>query len=1171
MVKISSLKKPIEPRVSNSKSGPQTAFKSTPSSKKIRFFSKKWQLWVTACSAIVLMLGASWIVVKFAFPSKDPKASISQSELIEYAKEHQANQEHEKVIELLQGGLPDFYSQGNTEALKIYVQSRTRIALPKNRHISVSIQLLQKIVIENPSDHQSLETLFALCNSSQQDALAVDYGRQLCDLQPGNLDARFSLAQVLIRQNNFEEAQTIASQLAAGDPTNYDVVRLAMDCMIRQKISDEKIEAWIEGLTSSTNPPIGASVNPLNARKYDRSKTFRDHQFLLAEALGDKENAKSILESLAQAQSTDHLVGSSGDLLLDALDALGKPTDALSVAEVTRANTETESNVNPQDQMELIYRYLQSGQYDELVSFVEQDVRGTNSYNEQVVAAVFLAEFFGGNQKQLPELAKEMESFPSRLANQWAGILKLLSSKNVDENRLIEATQIALRAYPSSPYLRFILGATYDSMKEYDLAIGQFRLATKIAPAWSEPRIRLAKIYMSRRDFQRAQMESATALRGNSKSPEAYDLLLASTVKLLQRNEMPSTMVNKITTSARIFLESLEKESARELLLAVIHRLELNADLADECVEKFVALEQNISLKEFEILESLVTSPLLQQKLDFRRQEMFGMSDGKIFQRAIQIAKESGESSALKYLSEVEVLDQPLPEFTRNLMVCKMLESIQSPNAKGNWMELASKHRANKTVLELAIVSRSVLSDFAKRRELIEWIKEKNPKGMTWQIEEVSLMLDEDPSEKRAAQAILKVHEIIKQVPTMARAYGLMAVGYQRVKQPHKSIETLEKGIQNCGNHPVLALRLAEMYLEKKEYSRAIVLAEKVHNTKPASFELRQRLVKILLDSNAFGSAAKALKTDLPKSPIDDDRDFAIVRAYALATAKSGSLDEAAVNEILTMLGELPAQSQRWFDLWIDTLGAEKVPNEVAMEGLVGSEKWCDFNSMQRRRQVSKAMRKIANRAARREEQEKNFQLALEMLQPVLDGTPTSTDRLIEATLNQRLGMTQKAIEIYFQVGQSKAIARHRAIALNNLAMLIVQGEDNSGEDNSGASSESLQRAEKAVRQAISLDSQPDYLDTLAQILEQSGKRADVIATLKNGIRNYPEHLGIRIRMIETLQAKEIFDVAGRELDELSRMLTSSNRSSTSEQMRIRKLREAQIKFDQIKTSLPVE
>ena len=123
--------------------------------------------------------------------------------------------------------------------------------------------------------------------------------------------------------------------------------------------------------------------------------------------------------------------------------------------------------------------------------------------------------------------------------------------------------------------------------------------------------------------------------------------------------------------------------------------------------------------------------------------------------------------------------------------------------------------------------------------------------------------------------------------------------------------------------------------------------------------------------------------------------------------------------------------------------------------------------------------------------------------------------------------------------------ANIKVVALNNLAMLLVQGGE-------------TEKAEASVRDAIALAENANLIDTLAIVLEAQGNKQQAIDLLNLKIKEYAADVNLRVRLARLLMDADQLDAASEVMKAISSMATSESVDyATWKQIRELRLRQS--------------
>lgn len=1011
-------------------------------------------VWLTAAFCLCLMIGLTGFVFVRIMSAPEPEV-LAKTAMAESTKHFEAER-YSDVIDLLKDHVPVLSDMESTEGLRMFADSCLKVPLPRNRHLGMATEVYRRIFGLNQQDKEAVVRLAEIYAASGEVKDAILFTKHAVELNPVNIEWRLKLAELLMEQEDFDQAMTTIGKALQINPVNRKAIESMISAMVAGSTSDEEIMQFIDDYSSKQNE-VG----------------LQDEMRLMhARAVGNDEVLQILIDRIAEYRSSgkDHAqwmaeATSKGDVLLS-------------------TKLIEESSQTDDDPKEMLYRHLQQNGFER----VRQQLADLKPYTDpELIVIEFFAAWLSGDS-ELQSIAERLTGIETQFARIWQPVLLQLA---VDDsaNKLLRETQAALKVFPGSPWLYLIQSRAYSVHGEFDLAIQSLRIATKANPQWAQSRIELASLLLSRGDFVNAFGEAVAAIRTSPESSVGYELAIVSALEILNDQKTLSTPAqDALITTLGIIQDTATDESSRQLLLAVTARLSKDQQAANQIVDSLLASD-DVSSRQLNILALLTTNRRTQAQIEERMTRASGISTKQLLQQTFAVGSESGPEAARKFLTEFRNNGQPLPDLTVRLAFAELLGKIDPQQALKEWSSIAETYRNNARIIAGILGNPVLKPDHDLRRRLIAWLQQATSEdSLQWQWHEIRLLLDEDDSEQSAASIALRINNLLKQSPESSEGYELMVIAMERLKQPDKVVNALETAIKNGVERDIFRLRLAELLLARGLADRASEHA-KIAGISNSPL-IKQRAANILLANNEYQSAVEILTPLVPENISDSDDDFLLLSAFAVASANLGR-----AGNVVPQITKLAEENERWFRLVVEVCVLAKTPLSTATTLLEKAEQWAATDAGKLRR-LAGAWKKLAARS----QQPQHWLSARRVLEKIALTEFTDQDKLVLCSICHRSGQESQAVKIYETLVATATGNEIRAIALNNLALHECrQGE--------------FAAAEDKAKEAIQISPRPEFVDSLVTIYVDQLKIEKAISLLKESQSQWPSSTKLRDRL----------------------------------------------------------
>lgn len=342
--------------------------------------------------------------------------------------------------------------------------------------------------------HMNLAYLYVLKGSPEKTAAEL---REVLRLDPGNADAGYKLARLLLSQGHPEECIRLGEDARRAGRLTPPLAVLLGDAYLKKGDVGKAEESYLLVLGAQDgNPDALLGLALVSQAKGDASaaslyltrakEAIADSPELLysfavaALKTGLFEDARAALERAAR------LAPREPAYLLALGAAWLKKPDLFEAERIFRQTLQLRPD-NPQAQMYLGYTLLKQKKFPEAREWLEKSVKGDASAPET---------FY---------------------------YLGLVAQEQNEDARAVEFFETAVRLSPSFANAHVALGSTYLKLKNYPRAQVELEAGVRLNPDDSKAHYNLARLYARLKDPQRAQAEMAIVekLKSAGKTQEA--------------------------------------------------------------------------------------------------------------------------------------------------------------------------------------------------------------------------------------------------------------------------------------------------------------------------------------------------------------------------------------------------------------------------------------------------------------------------------------------------------------------------------------------------------------------------------------------------------------------------------------------------------------------------
>lgn len=774
----------------------------------------------------------------------------------------------------------------DAEALRAYAAARQEVEEPDGSHLPGAIRALERYLSLVPDDSDEAQELVRLYLQAGYFPEARDLAHRL---RPASLDRTGpehapllrAEAQARLALNEIAEAGAIADRLnALARPTLEDRL-LKLDALLRQGVAD-RVRSWTRELVAqSQDDPAAELVANLAELALDGAAARSRVVAELCRLAGvDRQRAEPIDGSrVHDAALTAQLVR--------ALDGLGLHDHALSV--LARAARQVPDVAL---QRVTVRRLWQAGRLDEVLELSADLDAGAHA---ELWAFRALALWELGRSDEAAAIGRRLGARRGDYrAEAWSMVLAGLTSGSSDAVATVASLRAALEVHPREPVLLAMLGdalAVLGRAGEAREAWAQAS-ASPVAVGWARPMVRIAE-----------------SLRQEGRVLEAVDAADAA-VRIAPRN-VSATLVWLDAHAARLAAGFAQGPDADALLAVLSSRraelAQMDAASGTTLSQRMVPIEVSLLISQGQparaaavIREALASGAVmsertllelagqsrraelgLEEEILARAELLHGQTVALLEARAAMYVQQgmSQRAEAMLHAGLVRARDEHEAR-TWRVALARWLDLTGQPAAHEAWAELTARYPDDLEVHRLALVSPALARDavlverVAARYEQLAGLSPGTALATTT-MARARALLGDAPTARQRDEAVALLSELIARdpaqvAPRLVLAEALLlddpARGLQR--DVRGAIRQLEAVLVQAPRAASVALHLAGLYQQQREFGRARAWLERVGGDRSSAPEVRYQAASMLL-SQGDAAAARAVLAELVEAQGD--------------------------------------------------------------------------------------------------------------------------------------------------------------------------------------------------------------------------------------------------------------------------------------------------------------
>jgi len=698
------------------------------------------------------------------------------------------------------------------EALRAFGISRSKVPTIDGGYIQQAIQIMRKYASLVPDNLDAQEQLLEMqVNVGAYASSAVDLANDILRNHPNDLAALQALVTINARDRKFQDADVAAQKYVQLNPADLGMQWTILQLMHQLGKPPAEIHGHADALMAKyPNDPRFLLVKAWSYY-YGQAADETPQQ-----SVADMEQARQLILQAAQQDPPDAQFASKLVFSLDQSREFGRSLDVLTRA-VAKLN-------DPDLNVILVRRLWQSRKFEAALARLQNLDVDAPQTNVDLIAFKALCLFAMDKSSQaqplIDRLAARGAGTPpvDRAAYAWAVALEtLLKGTALDPKAQLAQYQDAATTNPANAIVQAMLGDAYNEVGEFELALQAWRLASKLAPTWTEPYVRIAMTlaHQGKGASDEAARASDLALLTNAEGGDKltkYNNFNAIVAHLevmyarLDANSSSAQVNDLLQQVAQVQGEVPGEPSTLPIYVALLVR----ADQRDKAIDLInTALKQSpheggdtlfLRLAEVSKTEKLG----LEDSIYATIQKEYGLTPALAYTRATSLYNDGHAAEGLQILLDGKAKVAANAQ-TWDRAICQYREMSHDPEAAKAWEALGDAY-PNDLAVQSAIVSteESAWSDHPFMDRTIKRLRDLTGEQATaWKIARARLLLMDAKSDQGVSAAIVLLDEVIKLSPQEYQPHELLAMAYERV---HNNAAAIAEWRQAVALQPDLAL-----------------------------------------------------------------------------------------------------------------------------------------------------------------------------------------------------------------------------------------------------------------------------------------------------------------------------------------------------------------------------
>jgi len=825
---------------------------------------------ITIIIIVAMLVVAGGFGVRIAYLSG--AARDAQKSLTEGTKAYEAG-EYTKAVRRY--GRYVQYDPNNIEVLFLFADSRWRVALPENGHLTSAINSLRRVLDAQPDHTQAEKLLLQLYEASGQSTETEQLATKILQQNPDDLDALKAIVSALLQVRRMDEALPLAERYNELNPTDLEQQIRTFGLLINQDQPTDQIITRAEKLREAY--PEDPKFDLLLAWVYAYCNDYNPEKAI--------ELAR---EAAKQTPPDDETYVKQ---LVDLFDRSRLFKESQQVLEQVAQD-------DPQSPFyyELILRIWEHSQYKQVVERLSGLDASSDMTDVGLLALKSLSLQQLGQNDEAKQLANALASRnrDQKVAQAWASIL-LATQQDKDPSELTELIKTCLDALsktPDNPYFLFLLGNAYAAINETELALGAWSDAIRHRSTWPAPRQRKARLLAA---TGRGELAAAEAYQASLLTPDNPDII---TWILVHEANLDSNPPELRAQLLKLVTQVQEAKPGEPLTLPIYLKLLVQADkhgqatkVLNDLLAADTTLPQNVLLK---LAQISITNQLgLQDALFDRIETTYGLTPSVAFAKAVSLAGSDQPEEGLQLLDAGASSDQTGSDpLVWKIQRARYLDYIQHPDANSAWVALGDNHPTHLYIQQQILQAKGLGDDRDFIDRTIDRVRAITGEfGLTWRMARAKWLLQSENVDANAdvAKAISLLNNIVRDYPSLLQPHIMLAHSLQRVGNVTGAIERLDTAAEKGANPHAISLEKARLFQTQQHFEDARDALATIVSSDTATPDLLRRAAVLLAGQGEDRASIAVLEKIYANLEDPAPADLLLAKLYY----RTGKLEEA--------------------------------------------------------------------------------------------------------------------------------------------------------------------------------------------------------------------------------------------------------------------------------------
>lgn len=769
----------------------------------------------------------------------------------------------------------------DAEVIYHYAQARLQVKESNGKHFVQSIGTLRRLLQLQPDHREAQRELLRIYRTIGYQNETLDTADTILEKEKFDVEAIRAKMDALIALRQSEKILLFADELLNATPQAESANKIKIEAIRARTIALIAQHRFVEAL------PLSEDYNRLSPFDFDghlltfnlltelqhpaedlvsraaelRHQYPENSQFELLQAIsyrmsGDRSNSIKWLRAVAERKPTDEILVRK---LVAEMDIAGLAQEATSLVQMIADQIDDVSL-----RRTLASRLIQGDQLDALINMIEKTQLNGDSADSD-------SELLGLHALALSQLDRKTEALDTiqilasrgddPVANAWVLFYNnVLAQEDPSGADIVKYCQDALRQYPRNSFFLYFLGHGYASLGESDLAIGAWRKASYLAPAWPKPLQRTAQLLLAKNQVQAAIQTAEAAYQSapnNIESAITFAVAVATRLESITDDKLKYLLdlVNQIQK-----VQPLERHTLAIQIRVLVRLGQHNTakEILQKVLQAEAPLEDTILLQLAEISKESQLG--MHQELEQLYQQMYGQSPGSIYRRAVSLLAEGNDAEGLQILESAASQADIKQKTTWNLAIGQYLDVSQHPRAQSFWTRLADDTPEDLQTQQMTVQSRAAWKDLDLIDRTIKRLKNLTTEnGTTWRVARAKWLIAQSSGEADLTKVIDLLSDVVRTAPTLVEPRVLLARCYETLGNHSGAIEQLSQANQLLPESLEIMLNLATVYQARRDFDKANIYIKRITSEEVEANPDQIRRTAILINQQGESDRATEL------------------------------------------------------------------------------------------------------------------------------------------------------------------------------------------------------------------------------------------------------------------------------------------------------------------------